>query len=77
VGEFGVQERNPGDKAQWITDARDAIKSDFPLMRAVIYFNSNKDYDWRLTTSDSAVAAFRQMANDPWFNLGVNRRLSL
>jgi beta-mannanase len=75
VGEFGVQERNPGDKAQWITDAREAIKSDFPLMRAVVYFNSNKDYDWRLTTSDSAVGAFKQMANDPWFNLGVNRRL--
>jgi hypothetical protein len=76
VGEFGVQERNPGDKAQWILDARDAIKRDFPLLRAVIYFDSNKDYDWRLTTSDSAVEAFKQMANDPWFNLGVNRRLS-
>jgi hypothetical protein len=75
VGEFGVQERNPGEKAQWINDARQAIKTDFPLMRAVIYFNSNKDYDWRLTTSDSAMEAFRQMANDPWFNLGVNRRL--
>ena len=22
-----------------------------------------------------AETAFRQMANDPWFNLGVNRRL--
>ena len=31
---------------------------------------ANKDYDWRLTTSDSAVDAFRQMANDPYFNLG-------
>jgi Glycosyl hydrolase family 26 len=76
VGEFGVQERNPGDKAQWIIDARDTIKHDFPLLRAVVYFDSNKDYDWRLTTSDSAVEAFKQMANDPWFNLGVNRRLS-
>jgi hypothetical protein len=77
VGEFGVQERNPGDKAQWITDAREAIKSDFPLLRAVVYFNSNKDYDWRLTTSDSAVEAFKQMANDPRFNLGASRRLPL
>jgi hypothetical protein len=75
VGEFGVQERNPGEKAQWITDAREAIKTDFPLMRAIVYFNSNMDYDWRLTTSDSAVEAFRQMANDPYFNLGPNRRL--
>ena len=77
VGEFGVQERNPGEKAQWITDAREAIKSDFPLLRAIVYFNSNKDHDWRLTTSESAVEAFRQMANDPYFNLGVNRRLPL
>jgi hypothetical protein len=74
VGEFGVQERNPGDKAQWITDAHQAIKNDFPLMRAAVYFNSNKDYDWRLTTSDSALEAFRQMAIDPWFNLGSDRR---
>ena len=44
-------------------------------MRAVLYFDSDKDYDWRLTTSDSAIEAFKQMANDPWFNLGVNRRL--
>jgi hypothetical protein len=77
VGEFGVQERNPGDKAQWITDARQAIKTDFPLMRAIVYFNSNKDYDWRLGTSDSAVEAFRQMANDPHFNLGAGGRLAL
>jgi hypothetical protein len=75
VGEFGVQERNPGEKAQWITDAREAIKTDFPLLRAIVYFSSNADYDWRVTTSDSALAAFKQMANDPHFNLGVNRRL--
>jgi hypothetical protein len=75
VGEFGVQERNPGDKAQWITEAREAIKTDFPMMRAIVYFSSNADYDWRLTTSDSALQAFRQLANDPMFNLGVDRRL--
>ncbi len=77
VGEFGVQERNPGDKAQWISAARDAIKNDFPLLRAVVYFNADKDYDWRLTTSDSAAEAFKQMAHDPWFDLGVNRRFPL
>jgi hypothetical protein len=31
--------------------------------------------DWRLTTSDSALGAFRQLANDPWFNLGGSRRV--
>ena len=77
VGEFGVQERNPGEKARWITEARESIKTDFPLMRAIVYFSSNKDYDWRLTTSDSAIAAFRELAHDPYFNLGPNRRLPL
>jgi glycosyl hydrolase family 26 len=68
VGEFGVQERRPGEKAQWIADARQAIKTDFPRLRAIVYFNSNKDYDWRLTTSDIALDAFRSLANDPWFH---------
>jgi hypothetical protein len=68
VGEFGVQERNPGEKAQWITDARQAIKSDFPRLRAIVYFDANKDYDWRLTSSNSAFEAFKRLAEDPWFN---------
>jgi beta-mannanase len=68
IGEFGVQESRPGDKAAWITAAKEAIKSDFPRLRAVVYFNSNKDYDWRVTTSASALEAFREFGNDPWFN---------
>jgi hypothetical protein len=76
VGEFGVQERSPGDKAKWISAARETIKTKFPLLRAVVYFNANKDYDWRLATSDSAMDAFRRLATVPWFNLGAHRRLS-
>ena len=74
VGEFGVQERNPGEKAEWIRATGEEIKTHFPLLRAIVYFHADKDYDWRLTTSDSALEAFRQLANDPWFNLGDNRR---
>ncbi|HEU5448437.1 MAG TPA: hypothetical protein VFW57_05445, partial [Acidimicrobiia bacterium] len=58
-----------------INATREAIKTDFPQMKAIVYFSANKDYDWRLTTSESALTAFRQMADDPWFNLGANRRL--
>ncbi|HYH48286.1 MAG TPA: glycosyl hydrolase, partial [Acidimicrobiia bacterium] len=67
VGEYGAQERNPGEKAQWITDAREALKSQFPGIKAVVYFDANKDYDWRVTSSPETLAAFRAMANDPWF----------
>ena len=52
VGEFGVQERNPGEKAEWILAARDAVKSDFPLMRAVVYFE--RCVQWNPTTSFDA-----------------------
>jgi hypothetical protein len=67
VGEFGAQERNPGEKAQWLTDAREALKTRFPGIKAVVYFDANKDYDWRVTSSPETLAAFRDMANDPWF----------
>ena len=74
VAETGVQERNPGDKAQWISDARETIKINFPLLHALVYFDSNQDYDWTLTTSASALEAFKEMANDSWFNLGAVAR---
>jgi len=67
VGEFGAQERGPGDKAQWLTEAREALKTEFPGIKAVLYFDANKDYDWRVTSSPETLAAFRDMANDPWF----------
>ena len=67
VGEFGAQERATGEKAQWLTEAREALKTKFPGIKAVLYFDANKDYDWRVTSSAETLAAFRDMANDPWF----------
>jgi hypothetical protein len=67
VGEYGAQERNPGDKAQWLAEARQALKTEFPGIKAVLYFDANKDYDWRVSTSPESLAAYRDMANDPWF----------
>jgi len=67
VGEFGAQERDPGEKARWLDDARQALKTQFPGIRAVLYFDAKHDYDWRVSTSPEALAAFKAMANDPWF----------
>jgi hypothetical protein len=67
VGEFGAQERGPGEKARWLTDAREALKTKYPGIKAVLYFDANHDYDWRVTTSPETLAAFRDWANDPWF----------
>ncbi|HLF40667.1 MAG TPA: glycosyl hydrolase [Acidimicrobiia bacterium] len=73
VGEYGVQERGPGEKAAWIADVQRVVKTEFPRMKAVVYFNANQDYDWRMDTSAAASEAFREMANDPWFAAALNR----
>jgi len=61
----GVQEREPGDKAEWFRDAGRELERKFPKVRAVVYFDSSQTYDWRVDTSASA---FRAIAADPYFN---------
>jgi beta-mannanase len=68
VGEFGVQARGKGDKAAWLREAAETVKKDFPLMRAVVYFNVDADYDWRVDTSKESYEAFKSIGADPWFN---------
>jgi glycosyl hydrolase family 26 len=68
IGEFGVMEGKPGAKAAWIRQAEQQVRSQFPAIRAVVYFDSNHDsYDWRVTSSSSALAAFRAFARDDYF----------
>jgi len=72
VGETGVQENNPGDKAKWLAAAHQAVEAHFPNVEAFLYFdvvgaNAN-NFDWRVTTSAGAWSAFKDMALDPYFN---------
>jgi beta-mannanase len=68
IAEFGVQERHPGEKAGWLRAAGASLKRRFPRIAAVVYFSSRKDYDWWLGSSPGALAAFRAVATDPYFN---------
>jgi hypothetical protein len=73
VGETGAMENNPGDKANWFTAMYQSVKQHFPLIRAFLYFDvvgaTNDNYDWRIDTTPEAFAAFKAMANDPYFNV--------
>jgi hypothetical protein len=62
VGEFGVQERKPGEKAQWLRDAATVLTTNFTDIKAVVYFDVKRRYDWRIATSASAQSAFRAFA---------------
>jgi Glycosyl hydrolase family 26 len=62
IGEFGAQERKPGEKAQWLRDAATTLRTKFTAIRAVVYFDVKKRYDWRLDSSASTAGAFRSLA---------------
>jgi Glycosyl hydrolase family 26 len=73
IGEFGVLEGKPGAKAAWYRQADQQLRTQFPRIRAVVYFNSNHKvfslwFNEKVTTSASALAAFRAFARDPYFS---------
>lgn len=73
MGEFGTVEGKPGQKAAWFQQAAEAIQTEFPAIRAVVYFESehvnyDRKFDWRVTTSKTALAAFRAFAHNPYFD---------
>jgi mannan endo-1,4-beta-mannosidase len=48
-----------GSKAQWITDTYSIqIPSNFEKIKAIIWFNENKETDWRIESSSTAQNAF-------------------
>jgi hypothetical protein len=74
VGETGVMERNAGEKAEWIASMGTTLKTAYPEIKALVYFDAYSSanfggwYDWRIETSNSSTSAFRSVATDPYFN---------
>ncbi len=73
IGETGAMENNPGDKANWFTAMAKSVTQHFPLIRAFLYFDvvgaNTANYDWQIDTTPESLAAFKAMANDPYFNV--------
>jgi beta-mannanase len=57
-----------GDKAAWITKGllMDA-PSHFPRLKAIVWFDENKETDWRINSSATALAAWRTIAASPTY----------
>jgi hypothetical protein len=68
IGEWGAQERGPGDKAAWIAEAQLAAREKLPAIAAVLVFSVDHLFDWRVTTSPESYEAFKEWARDPYFN---------
>ncbi len=51
-----------GDKAAWIDSLSDTLAQRFPAIRALVWFHSNKETDWRIDSTPTALDAFRRFA---------------
>jgi hypothetical protein len=68
IGETASSDKG-GDKAAWITDAFARLQQDYPQIRALTWFNVNKETDWRIDSSPQSLKAFAQSVSDPgWQN---------
>jgi hypothetical protein len=67
IGEFASSELG-GNKAQWIADAASRMHAAYPQLRAFIWFNYNKETDWRVESSPGSLNAFKSaFVNDSYF----------
>src|SRR4051794_19060752 len=67
IGEMASAEAG-GDKAKWIDDMIPTLKASYPLFKGVVWFDVNKETDWRIASSPATLDAFKRMANDPYFH---------
>ncbi len=57
-----------GDKAAWITQGLlTDVPTRLPAVRAVIWFDENKETDWRVNSSATALTAFRSVVAAPLY----------
>ena len=66
IGEMASAESG-GSKAEFIKGIVPTLKSEFPLIKGLTWFDINKETDWRISSSPESAAAFVEMAADPYF----------
>jgi hypothetical protein len=68
LGEFAsVEGTDPISKANWITDAYNHIKSDWPQIKAVLWFDVSGDWRFPVESSPESIRAYREAIADPYF----------
>ena len=57
-----------GSKATWINNIIPTLKNNYPLIKAIVWFDVDKERHWEINSSSSALAAYQKMAKDPYMN---------
>ncbi|MBU0502286.1 MAG: hypothetical protein KJ811_03455 [Candidatus Margulisbacteria bacterium] len=66
IAEFSSAEKG-GDKAAWISEIPEYLKSSLRDIDAIIWFDIKKEADWRIKSSKESLAAFKEIMKDPVF----------
>ena len=62
-----------GDKAAWIADMLDRLASDYGRVEAVIWFDIDKECDWRIASSEATLELFRNRAGLIFPEIGIGQ----
>jgi beta-mannanase len=70
LAEYGLREQpaSAASKADWFRDELVQLKTTRTRLKALVYFNNLHSCDWRITSSSSSVAAYRDVGRDPFLN---------
>jgi len=60
-----------GSKPDWIADLVPTLQRSFPEVRALVWFDVDKERDWRIGSSPATAAAFAATAADPYLSAPV------
>lgn len=67
IGEMASDEAG-GEKAGWISEIFPTLKDKFPAIKAVVWFDVDKERHWQINSSPKALDAYRKLAGNAYFN---------
>jgi hypothetical protein len=76
IGEFGVEQQPANGRAAWFTDMAAVLHAQ-PQIKAIVYNSTNQRskpfHDYTLDASPTDLAAYRAVADDPYFNVWATK----
>jgi len=66
IAEFSSAEKG-GDKAAWIRELPGYLKSSMRDIDLIVWFDLDKETDWRIKSSKAACQAYKEIMADPFF----------
>jgi hypothetical protein len=56
-----------GNKAEWIDAIIPTLRTKYPMIKGLVWFDVNKERDWRINSSPPTLEAFARAAQDPYW----------